>query len=44
MNRLWRWLAELVVPADAIAVHRAAVTYAGGGCLLRRLLENGALP
>lgn len=44
MSRLWQWLADQIVPVDAVAVRCPAVTYSGSGCLLRRLLENGVLP
>lgn len=39
---MWRWLADRIVPPDALH-YEPAVRYVGPGLLLRRLLENGAL-
>lgn len=39
---IWRWLADLIVPSEALRLEPACY-YVGSGRLLRRLLENGAL-
>lgn len=39
---IWRWLADRLVPAEALRLEPAC-HYEGSGRLLRRLLENGAL-
>ena len=43
MTRAWAWLADRIIPPAAVRLD-CPCHYWGTGPLLRRLLENGALP